>query len=75
MMSSKPSLRVEVPLTADLPDLGDKVDITISGKVVQSSREIQRYNDNKKVAYLEMEYDRKDVKVSGADPDTVDMRL
>jgi len=64
-MPSKPTLRVEVPVSSTLPDLDDKVRVTLSGKVITSSKERHRYDDNRKVAYVEVEYDRKDVKLSG----------
>jgi len=76
---SRPSLRVEVPVASTLPDLDAKVRVTLSGKVITSSKERQRWNDNKKVAQVEVEYDHQDVKISGtnrnAEIEEMDARL
>jgi hypothetical protein len=52
----KPTMSFDVPVSMDLPKLGAKVRVAVSGKVVRVEKTASRWDGGKKRAHLEIEY-------------------
>jgi len=63
-MMPKPSVRMDVSPSMDMPKVGQSVRVAFSGKVISTESRKDRYGDGKQKATVEVEHDMDSLRMS-----------